>query len=99
MNCRLETTQRDRMPCSRRHEHDRAAVQGGDGRRRMHDVAGALWRSCGVLVLLVAAAPAGEPRRLTTDGVLKFSPVLVAEGREVVFATHESPNLVALVRL
>jgi TolB protein len=39
-----------------------------------------------------------EPRRLTTDGKLKFAPVFVGTD-EVVFAAHEVPNLVALKRL
>jgi len=42
---------------------------------------------------------ASEPQRLTTDGTLKMSPVFIAEGDEVVFATHEQPNLVSIVRL
>jgi TolB protein len=55
-----------------------------------------------VMIALWAAvrAPAGEPaRRLTTDGTLKLAPVFVANGDELVFATHEQPNLVAIVRL
>ena len=40
-----------------------------------------------------------EPERLTHDGKLKLAPVFVAGGNEVVFAVHESPNLVALKRL
>jgi TolB protein len=39
-----------------------------------------------------------QPRRLTTDGRLKFAPVF-AGSDEIVFATHEVPNLVALKRL
>ena len=35
----------------------------------------------------------------TTDGTLKLAPVFVDKGDEVVFATHEAPNLVAIVRL
>jgi TolB protein len=43
---------------------------------------------------------AGEPaRRLTTDGTLKLAPVFIGEGDELVFASHELPNLVAIVRL
>src|SRR3974390_318902 len=37
--------------------------------------------------------------RLTTDGTLKLAPVFAESGNEVVFATHEVPNLVAIVRL
>jgi len=45
------------------------------------------------------AALGGEPVRLTTDGTLKLAPVFVNNGDEVVFATHEAPNLVSIVRL
>jgi TolB protein len=62
------------------------------------------WYGClrAVLVALsaAAAARAGEPaRRLTTDGTLKLSPVFVSGGDDLVFSTHELPNLVAIVRL
>jgi Tol biopolymer transport system component len=40
-----------------------------------------------------------EPQRLTHDGKLKLAPVFIASGTEIVFAVHESPNLVALKRL
>jgi TolB protein len=40
-----------------------------------------------------------EPGRLTRDGRRKLAPVLAAGGREVVFAAHVSPNLVAIMRL
>ena len=47
-----------------------------------------------------AATPhAAGPQRLTQDGKLKLAPIFVAGGSEVVFAVHESPNLVALKRL
>ena len=39
-----------------------------------------------------------EPQRLTDDGKRKLAPVFVAGGNEIVFAVHESPNLVALKR-
>src|SRR5947207_3181166 len=39
-----------------------------------------------------------SPQRLTTDGKLKIAPVF-ANRNEIVFATHEIPNLVALKRL
>ena len=39
-----------------------------------------------------------EPLRITQDGKLKLAPVFVAGGNEIVFAVHESPNLVALKR-
>ena len=37
--------------------------------------------------------------RLTTDGTLKLAPVFMNNGDEVVFATHEIPNLVSIVSL
>jgi TolB protein len=40
-----------------------------------------------------------EPVRLTNDGVLKLAPVFINNGDEVVFATHETPSLVAIVCL
>jgi TolB protein len=45
------------------------------------------------------AATGGEPVRLTTDGTLKLSPVFIGKGDEIAFASHESPNLVAIVLL
>jgi Tol biopolymer transport system component len=43
-------------------------------------------------------SPAAEPQRLTHDGKRKLAPVFITDGDEVVFAVHESPNLVALKR-
>jgi TolB protein len=40
-----------------------------------------------------------EPDRLTHDGARKLTPVFVAHGDAIVFAMHERPNLVALMRL
>ena len=37
--------------------------------------------------------------RLTHDGRRKLAPVFTAGGREVVFAAHDTPNLVALTHL
>ena len=45
------------------------------------------------------AASGAEPTRLTTDGTLKLAPVFISNGDEVVFATHEVPNLVSIVGL
>lgn len=42
-------------------------------------------------------ADGAEPSRLTTDGTLKLAPVFINNGNEIVFATHEIPNLVAIV--
>src|SRR5262249_34294793 len=39
-----------------------------------------------------------EPQQLTTDGKLKSAPAFVSR-QEIVFAVHDSPNLVALKRL
>jgi TolB protein len=41
----------------------------------------------------------GEPRQLTIDGTLKFSPAFFPGGEEIVFATHENANLVSLWKL
>jgi len=40
-----------------------------------------------------------EPVRLTRDGARKIAPVFVDGGDAIVYAAHERPNLVALVRL
>ena len=40
-----------------------------------------------------------EPSRLTTDGTLKLASVFINNGDEIVFATHEIPNLVAIIEL
>lgn len=40
-----------------------------------------------------------EPRRLTHDGFRKIAPVFIDGGDAIVYASHERPNLVALVRL
>jgi TolB protein len=61
----------------------------------------AFLKTIAVVGALVAGSPsrADEPARLTTDGALKLAPVVVENGKEVIFATHEVPNLVAIVRL
>jgi TolB protein len=51
------------------------------------------------LLRTLFAAPASEPVRLTHDGGRKMTPVFIEGGKEVVYAAHERPNLVALVRL
>lgn len=50
-------------------------------------------------VLALRPTHASEPLRLTRDGARKLTPVFVAGGEEIVFATHERPNLVTLKRL
>jgi len=46
-----------------------------------------------------SSAGASEPVRLTRDGARKMAPVFVEGGDAIVYAAHERPNLVALVRL
>jgi TolB protein len=45
------------------------------------------------------SATGTEPVRLTTDGTLKLGPAFISNGDEVVFATHEVPNLMSIVGL
>ncbi len=54
-----------------------------------------------MLVALRAGVASGSdaPTRLTTDGALKFAPVFIYKGDEVVFSSHDAPNLVAIIRL
>jgi TolB protein len=58
-------------------------------------------RTVALVVALACGMTAGgaEPARLTTDGTLKLAPVFEHNGDEVVFATHEIPNLVSIVCL
>jgi Tol biopolymer transport system component len=42
---------------------------------------------------------AGEPQRLTHDGKLKFAPVFLPGGKQIVFCVHNVPNRVSLMRL
>jgi TolB protein len=64
-----------------------------------------LVRAGGLLVGVIilwgssSATAGGPPRRLTSDGTLKLAPVFVADGDDLVFATQELPNLMAIVRL
>ena len=56
------------------------------------------WAIAIVVVLSAGGGTKGdEPLRLTTDGTLKLAPVFIDKGNEIVFATHEAPNLVAIV--
>jgi len=52
-----------------------------------------------VLLCCACSAGAAEPVRLTHDGTRKMTPVYTAGGEEIVYAAHESPTLVSLVRL
>jgi TolB protein len=52
-----------------------------------------------LLIIAVQSSTAAEPRRLTHDGTLKLSPVFVEKGNAVIFATHDEPNRVSLIRL
>ncbi|MBM4077967.1 MAG: hypothetical protein FJ267_20250, partial [Planctomycetes bacterium] len=40
-----------------------------------------------------------EPRRLTLDGALKFTPVFSQRGESILYSTHDEPNRVTLMRL
>jgi Tol biopolymer transport system component len=53
------------------------------------------------LAIVDQASPlnADELQRLTEDGKRKLTPVFVSKGSEIVYAVHESPNLVAIKRL
>ena len=42
---------------------------------------------------------AGEPQRLTHDGKLKFAPVFLPGGKQIIFSVHNVPNRVSLMRL
>lgn len=52
-----------------------------------------------LLLLLGHPGSASEPVRLTRDGVRKMGPVFTDGGDSLVYAAHERPNLVALMRL
>ena len=56
---------------------------------------------CPVLLISLATSvlPGAEPQRLTEDGRLKFAPVFVLDGKEIVFSVHNVPNRVSLMRL
>lgn len=51
------------------------------------------------LLAMCVSAPAAEPQRLTHDGRLKFSPVFVPGGQELVYAELVDPTLYQLRRL
>ena len=51
------------------------------------------------LSILTGPLSAAEPVRLTTDGVLKFSPVFLNGDREIVYADLEKPEQWRLRRL
>ncbi len=55
--------------------------------------------SGGLLVIATQSLTAAEPRRLTRDGVLKLAPLFVEKGEAVIFAAHDEPNRVSLIRL
>jgi TolB protein len=65
--------------------------RGGRCRRRIY-----------AIVLAICSgnmASGAEALRLTTDGTLKLAPVFINSADDVAFATHEIPNLVAIVCL
>jgi Tol biopolymer transport system component len=51
------------------------------------------------LLLIPSLLPAGEPQQLTHDGALKLSPAFAEKGEAVLFAVHDEPNRVTLMRL
>jgi TolB protein len=40
-----------------------------------------------------------EPKRITDDGLLKFAPTFIDGGQKIVYAVHNIPNRVSLMRL
>lgn len=54
---------------------------------------------CTLALFLVSPLLAGEPRRITRDGALKLSPVFSKNGEEILYAVHDEPTRVSLVRL
>ena len=51
-------------------------------------------------VAVAARTPlAAEPRRLTTDGQLKFAPTFLGEGDEIAFSIHDIPSRLTLMKL
>ena len=60
------------------------------------------WRAVLVALaatIVTAAARGAEAVRVTNDGTLKLAPVFINNGEDVLFATHELPNMVSIVRL
>ena len=51
------------------------------------------------LGLAIVPAGASEPVRLTRDGARKIAPTFIEAGAAIVFASHERPNLVAMVQV
>jgi Tol biopolymer transport system component len=51
------------------------------------------------MTVVCLACDAGEPERITSDGRLKFAPTFNDNGGEIVFAVHNVPNRVSLMRL
>ena len=59
---------------------------------------------CGVLfvgavALHAVSLSAAEPQRITRDGALKLAPVFLKKGTEIIYAVHDEPTRVSLVRL
>jgi TolB protein len=62
------------------------------------------WQTVCLFLLLIGyplanGMQAGEPRRLTHDGKLKFAPTFTANGKEIVYSIHEEPTRVSLKKL
>ena len=53
----------------------------------------------GLSALLVSSLNAAEPQRITRDGALKLAPVFLKKGTEIIYAVHDEPTRVSLLRL
>ncbi|MDA0836003.1 MAG: DPP IV N-terminal domain-containing protein [Planctomycetota bacterium] len=58
-----------------------------------------LFVSIVLTLLMPTVASTADPERLTTDGVMKFSPVYYPGKNAIVYCLHESPTRVALWKL
>lgn len=52
-----------------------------------------------LVVISASSLAAAEPRRLTTDGTRKLAPAFIEKGEAVIFAAHDVPNRVSLLRM
>lgn len=52
-----------------------------------------------LLAAVTHSLTAAEPRRVTHDGALKLAPVFVEKGDAVIFAAHDEPARVSLLRM
>jgi len=61
-------------------------------------------RHCGLALValslsLLTPLRAAEPQRVTHDGALKLAPVFLKKGSEIIYAVHDEPTRVSLMRL